>query len=342
MTTLTEIAKICGVSISTVSNVLNGKPKVKETTKQRILEVVKETGYQPNYFAQGMRKQNTQIIGIIVEDFNEFVIQIVEEIMAECEDNGYRTILLNLRLYDKWKDTWYNDQEKLQRMLQPALQELLSIKVDGIVYVAGHCRMIECFPDDLPVPGIVAYSFSKNPKFPSVVIDDEKGGYDLTNYLIDKGHTKIGVIAGKMDNIHTTMRLEGYKKALVEHNIIYNEEWIMYGSWERESGREYAKELLQAGVTAIFCMNDRMAGGVYDYCAEHDLIVGKDVSLVGYDNVVIAEYLRPALTTNEIQLQKIGNEAADMILQMIKKTKRCRIDNVIKVPCSIVIRDSVK
>lgn len=332
---------MCGVSISTVSNVLNGKPKVKESTKQKVLTVVKETGYQPNYFAQGMRKQNTKIIGIIVEDFNEFVVQIAEAVMAYCEDRGYRTILLNLRMYDKWKDSWYEDNEKLQKVLQPALQELLSIKVDGIIYVAGHCRKIECFPNDLQIPGIVVYSLSKNGKFPSVVIDDEKGGYDLTNYIILKGHKKIGVIAGKEDNIHTIMRLKGYKRAFCMHNMKYDPQWILYGDWERESGCTYAESLLKSGVTAIFCMNDKMAAGVYDYCYKHGLVVGKDISVVGYDNVSIAQYLRPTLTTSEIQLKEIGYQAAYMMVRMIEKSGTYVEDEIIKVPCKIIIRESV-
>ena len=133
---LKEIAKICGVSVATVSNVLNDKPKVSEKTKQKILQVVEQTGYQPNYFAQGMRKKKTRTIGVIVDDLCEFSTPpIVEAIMAYCDENNYRTILLNMRLYDRWQDTWYEDEEKFQSVLKPSLQELLSFKVDGIIYV---------------------------------------------------------------------------------------------------------------------------------------------------------------------------------------------------------------
>lgn len=204
MVTLKELARMCGVSISTVSNIINGKPKVSEETKQRVLDAIKQTGYQPNYFAQGMRKQKTRTIGIIVEELIQFSTPpIVETIMAYCEDNNYRTILLNMRLYDKWQDTWYNDEKKYQSVLQPSIQEMLSIKVDGIIYVAGHCRIVNCFADDFKTPAIIVYAISKSPKFTSVVIDDEKGGYDMTKYLISMGHRKIGVIAGTADNLHT-------------------------------------------------------------------------------------------------------------------------------------------
>ncbi|MBP1756794.1 MAG: transcriptional regulator, partial [Firmicutes bacterium] len=188
---------MCGVSTSTISNILNGKPKVSEETRLRILEIVKQSGYQPNYFAQGMRMQKTRMIGIIVEDLNEFSTSpIVEAIMAYCEEKNYRAILLNMRLYDKWQDTWYDDESKLQSVLQPAIRELLSIKVDGIMYIAGHCRVINCFPEDFTIPAIVVYAISKAPGFTSVVIDDEKGSYDMTRYLISMGHRKIGLIAG--------------------------------------------------------------------------------------------------------------------------------------------------
>lgn len=343
MISLKEIAQICGVSISTVSNILNGKPKVSEETRKKVLEVVKETGYQPNYFAQGMRKQNTRIIGIIVEDLSEFSTPpIVEAIMAYCEEHFYRTILINLRLYDKWKDTWYNDEEKLQSVLKPSLQELISIKVDGIVYIAGHCRIVNCFLEDFQIPSLVVYALSKSPCFTSIVIDDEKGGYDLTRYLISMGHRRFGVIGGAPDNLHTQKRCIGYQKALFEEQILYNPDWICYGDWTRQSGYKEAKVLISKGITAILCMNDKMAAGVYDYCYENHLEVGNDISVVGYDNVELSEYLRPHLTTNEIQMKEIGKRSAEIMLKMLSDEEYKIDTNIIRIPCKVVIRDSVK
>lgn len=342
MVTLKDIAKMCGVSISTVSNVLNGKPKVSEETRQRILDVVKETGYQPNYFAQGMRKQKTRIIGIIVEDLDLFSTPpIVEAIMAHCDDNNYRAILVNMRLYDRWKDTWYSDKKKIQSVLQPAIQELLSIKVDGIMYVAGHCRYIDLAPYNLNVPAIIVYALSESSKFPSVVFDDEKGGYDVTKYLISKGHRKIGVIAGTSNNIHTQKRSLGYQKALYEEQILFNPDWIKHGDWERHSGYKKAEELMKEGVTAIFCMNDLMAAGAYDYLYENNIIVGQDISIVGYDNNEISEYLRPKLTTNDIPLKKIGKESAKMLINILENEEKINKQTVLKLPCKMVIRESV-
>ncbi len=343
MVTLKEVAQTCGVSVATVSNILNGKPKVSEATKQRVLEVVKQTGYQPNYFAQGMRKQKTEMIGIITEDLNEFSsTPIVEAIMAYCEDNGYRTILINMRMYDKWKDTWYNDDAKLQSVLQSAITEMLSIKVDGIVYVAGHCRVINCFPDDFSIPAVIVYALSKSSQFTSVIIDDEKGGYDMTKYLISKGHKKIGVIGGVADNIHTQNRLIGCQKALYENQIPFNPDWLYFGDWSRQKAYEKMKKLIKAGVTAVFCMNDLMAGGAYDCIIEHKLQIGRDISVVGYDNRLISEYLRPKLTTNEIPFQDIGKKSVDIMLKILDKSSPVEpISKIIKVPCKMEVRDSV-
>lgn len=344
MITLKEIAQMCDVSVSTVSNVLNGRPKVSEETKQKILEVVKQTGYQANYFAQVMRKQKTSIIGIIVEDLDLFSTPpIVEAIMAYCDDNNYRTILVNMRLYDKWKDTWFSDEKKIKSVLQPTLQELLSIKVDGIMYVAGHCRHINYFTDDFNIPAIIVYALSGSSRFPSVVFDDEQGGYDITKYLISMGHRKIGVIAGADSNLHTQKRSKGYQKALFEERILFNPDWIRYGDWERQSGYIQAEKLVKENVTAIFCMNDLMAAGAYDYLYENNLTVGQDISVVGFDNNKISEYLRPQLTTIDIPLKKIGQTAAEYFINLLEDELDCNdIKEVIKLPCDLVTRESVK
>ncbi len=341
--TLKEIAQLCNVSITTVSNVLNDKPKVSEETRKKVLEVVKETGYQPNFFAQGMRKQKTRMIGIIVEDLDIFSTSpIVEAIMAYCDDNNYRTLLVNMRLYDKWQDTWYNNEKDIQSVFQPNIQELLSIKVDGIMYVAGHCRYINYFKKDFEVPVIIVYALSTSAQFPSVIFDDDKGGYDITKYLLAKGHRKIGVIAGTPDNIHTQKRCFGYQRALFEENVLFNPNWIKHGDWERGSGYIKAEKLVKEGVTAIFCMNDLMAAGAYDYLYENNITVGKDISIVGYDNNQISEYLRPQLTTNNIPMKEIGRTAAEYFIKLIEnEIGPNERQDVIKLTCDMVIRDSV-
>lgn len=343
MITVKEIAQMCNVSASTVSNILNGKPNVGEETKRRVLEVVAQTGYQPNYFAQSMRKQSNRMISIIVEDLDEFsTAPIVESAMAYCDDMGYRTILMNLRLYDKWKATWYDDDEKVKQVLKPVIQELQSIRVDGLIYIAGHCRYIDYFPENFKIPTVLAYGLSKDAKYPSVVIDDEKGGYDMAKYLLSMGHKEIGVIGGVDDNLHTRARLDGFRKALAEERISFDNDNLRYGEWNRESGYREAPYLLEKDITAIFCMNDSMAAGVYDFMYERGMTVGKELSVVGYDNKDLSDYLRPRLTTNELPLKKIGNKSAEILLDLLEAGEgQPQVADVIKIPCEMIYRESV-
>lgn len=343
MITVKEIAQMCNVSASTVSNILNGKPNVGEETRKRVLEVVEQTGYQPNYFAQSMRKQSNRMISIIVEDLDEFsTTPIVEAAMAYCDDMGYRTILMNMRLYDKWKATWYDDDEKVEAVLRPAIQELRSIRVDGLIYIAGHCRHIDYFPENFNIPTVLAYGLSKDERYPSVVIDDELGGYEMGKYLLSMGHKRIGVLGGADDNLHTKARLSGFTKALEEAGIGLQEELLCYGAWDRSSGYRLAPDLLKQDITAVFCMNDSMAAGMYDYVYEHGMEVGKDISIVGYDNKDLSDYLRPRLTTNELPLKKIGYKAAEILIQVLENGEAVDYKTeIMKIPCEMVYRESV-
>lgn len=320
MITVKELAKLCEVSPSTVSNILNGKPNVGEETRQRVLQTIKETGYQPNYFASGMRKQNSKLLSIIVEDLNQFTTPpIVGAIMSYCEEKGYKAILMDLRMYDRWQDTWFQDEKKLTSVLNPAIRETESIKADGCIYVAGHGRGINYFPKHYSVPTVIAYAKSEKDRFPSVLIDDENGGYDMGKYLISMGHRKIGVLTGTENNMHTQKRLAGYQRALFEAGIPYNPNWTFHGDWKKESGYQMAERVLEIKPTVIWCMNDQMAGGVYQYLYEHGIIVGRDISVAGYDNMEEASYMFPRLATNALPLKGIGLKSAEIVIRMIEE-----------------------
>lgn len=346
MVTLKEIAQSCNVSVTTVSNILNGKAKAGEETRQKVMQAVKEMGYQPNYIAQGLRNSKTKTIGIIAEDIAQFTTpSMIESIMEYFEEKGYRTIVQNLRLYARWQGKWYNRHEDYYSIFNPALQELMSVKVDGIIYIAGHARMIHCFPENFKIPAVMTYAYTGSAQVPSIAIDDEKSAYEVTKYLLDMGHRKIGVIGGWSDNIHTQKRLLGYQKALFEAQVLFEPGLVHYGDFERESGYEEADVLIDAGVTAIFCMTDRMAGGVYDRLEERGLVVGKDVSVAGFDDQDIARFFRPALTTTRLPLREIGYQSAKILLEKIENENANEEENSkiteILVPCEMQYRKSV-
>ncbi len=341
MVTLKEIAEKCSVSITTVSNILNGKSNVSEHTKERVLKVIKETGYRPNYMARGLRASKTNSVGIIIDDLTEFSSTgIIDGIMSYFDEHKYKAILENLRFYSKWGTQWYHNKG-YEESVQQAIDEFESIKVDGIIYVAGHARCISCIPENLNVPFVISYAFTEQPGISSVEFDDANAACDITTHLIENGHKKIAVIAGTKNNIHTERRLEGFKRAMKAHNLTVKDSDIKNGNWDSDSGYENAKALLEGSdYTAVFCFNDLMAAGVYDYLYEKNLVPGKDISVAGYDNRTISKYLKPALTTVEIPLNEIGRKSAELILNQINNPDDFEPQRSF-VQCGIIERDSV-
>lgn len=343
MITIREIAKECNVSITTVSNILNGKPKASEETRQRVMRVMEERGYHPNYIAQGLRRQKTRMIGIIAEDIAQFTMpEIIDGIMEHCEKRNYRTVVQNLRLYSRWQDTWYSDEKRYRSALDPALRELRSIRVDGVIYVAGHARILHCFPDDFPVPAVMAYAYYDTDEMPSFVLDDEQGAYEMTRYLFSMGHRRIGFVGGLEDNIHAQKRLRGIQRAYCDEKLPFLSSLVCFGGWNREDGYREAGKVISQGVTAVFCMADRIAGGVYDYMGERHLAVGRDISVSGFDNQNIAAYFKPALTTMELPLKEIGQRSAKALLDRLEADSEWDVKGEIGIPCRLVIRESVR
>lgn len=346
MVTIKEIAERCNVSATTVSNILNGKSKASAETAKMVMDVVEETGYKPNLMAQGLRRQKTKTVALIVDDIAQFTSPpMIESVMEYCEEKGYQVIVRNLRLYSRWHDTWYNQEAQYHTIVDPALQDVLSAQVDGVVYIAGHSRIIHCFYENFPVPAVMAYAFSDMKGVPSVVLDDAESACEIMKVILSKGHTKVGVVGGRMDNFHTQQRLLGYQKALFEYGIPYNPDLAFYGDWIRETGYEGAKYLIDKGVTAIFCVCDQMAGGVYDYLVEKGYEIGKDISVAGYDDQDIAAYFNPPLTTTRLPLKKVGRIAASILIDHLEGKEDDSFltteSKVIRVPCELVERKSV-
>lgn len=343
MATIKEIAKECNVSIATVSNILNGKPGASKATKALVERVAKELDYTPNDVAKNLKRKNTRSIGVIAEDMTIFSIpDIIDGITEHCEEVDYQILLTNLRLFKKYNDTYYN-QEDYFGLVQQEIRKLMAKQVEGIIYVAAHERVIHCIPDNLPIPAVMAYGYTHSKKVPSVVVDDVNGAYQIVEYLIQSGHKKIGIISGKPDSIHAQERLRGYQKALYDHQICYNPEWVLYGDWSRASGYETSAELITKGVTAIFCMNDLMAGGVYDRLEENHIKIGEEISLVGYDNRELSDYYNPPLSTIVLPLHDIGYCASEVMIELLEHAScEQEKEQVYRVPCTKLIRKSVK
>lgn len=338
--TIKEIAQQAQVSIATVSRVLNGKSGVGEQKAREILELAKAMNYTPNKFAQNLKSRQSRTIGIITEDITVFnTPEIVDGIDEACEKQEYHYILGNLRLNKRFGHNFYETDEH-KHIIDSTISTMLSKQVEGIVYIGCHSHEIHYLPDGLQIPLVCAYCFSGNPQIPSVIYDDKKAAYDATSLLLQSGHKVLGTICGLPDSTHTQNRLRGYQEALFDRSILYNPKFAVFGDWERESGYRLCRQLIDSGVTAIFAQNDVMACGMIDYCNETGVSVGRDVSLIGFDNKEISTACRPKLSTVGLPLFEIGQKATEIIIGMME-VPECSPEHQTKIECRVIERESV-
>lgn len=339
MATIKEIAKLAGVSAVTVSNVLNGKGGAGEAKTLLIKELAAQLHYTPNMVAKNLKRKRTNTVGIITEDLTVFnTPEIVDGIDACCEENGFSMLIGNMRLFKRYSND-FTDTGKHHQLFDSVIESLRSKQVEGIVYVGYHCREIPYLPAIKTLPFVYAYCFASDPAFPSVIYDDEKAAYDLTDLIIRNGHSKIGILCGPFTSFHTQARLRGFQQCLFDHGILYNSRLTLFGNWERQAGYELGGRLVKEGATAVFCLNDVMASGLYDYCSDHGLQVGRDISLAGFDNQEISQALKPQLTTVAPPLFEIGRKAAQIIIDRV--TRNAASADHCKLPCHLIERGSI-
>lgn len=339
MSNMKDIAKIANVSVATVSKVLNGLGGISQETTELILSIAKDVNYRPNLYARNLKTRQSKTIGIIAEDMTVFnTPPIIDGIGACCEERGYHYLLENLRLYRLGVDPVMEvDDHSL--IAKDAVDFMMSMQVDGLIYMSCHSHKVLHLPSIRDTHFVCTYCSCTDPTVPSVLYNDKKAGYDVAKYLINAGHTKIGVITGLLASSHAVKRLTGFQEALFELGIPYNPKLTVTGDWERDSGYLLAEQLVKAGVTAIFSQNDIMAMGVIDYCSSHNITVGKDLSLIGFDNREISTVCRPTLSTVELPLFDIGRKSASILIDKIEG-KPCETSGEILMECSIIERES--
>jgi DNA-binding LacI/PurR family transcriptional regulator len=342
MVTIKEIAHRANVSIATVSNILNQTGRVSDETARKVLEIVEELHYTPNFNARSLKRNSSLTIGIITEDLTVFnTPEIVDGINACCSKNHYHFILANMRVHKRFGPA-FTETDEYAAFLRDEINVLLSKQVAGIIYVGCHYKKLSCLPLIEQVPITIAYSYTDHPEIQAVLFDDEQAAYDATRLLIANGHKKIGVLAGLKQSINTQERLLGYQKALFESQLLYNPDLISYGDWSQPSGYQGVRMLYEQGVRAFFGMNDFMASGAYLFANEQGLVVGRDLSMIGFDNREISTAYNPALSTIDLPLFEMGWQVTKCLLDRIEKKSYATADsNIIRLKCVLLSRASV-
>jgi LacI family transcriptional regulator len=328
--TIYDVAREAGVSMATVSRVVNNNPNVKPQTRKKVFEAIERLGYRPNAVARGLASKKTTTVGVVIPDISNAIFA---EVARGIEDiaNMYRynIILCNA---DKKKDKEIS-----------VINTLLEKQVDGLLFMGGTVTKehIEAFKSS-SVPIVLCATTDDNNAIPAVDINHEKAAYDAVQLLIQQGHRNIGMISGTLqDPANGFARFQGYKKALEEANIPVVDEHIRVGNYRYESGIEAMKYFIDLAdrPTAIFAATDEMAIGAIHTIQDANLKVPDDISVISVDNSRMASMVRPLLTSVAQPMYDIGAVSMRLLTKLMNK-ENVELTKIV-LPHELIIRKSV-
>ncbi|EMK6855556.1 substrate-binding domain-containing protein [Vibrio cholerae] len=331
MATMKDIARLAGVSTSTVSHVINKSRFVSDEIAERVNNAAQQLNYAPSALARSLKMNRTKTIGMLVTtSTNPFFGEVVKGVERSCYHQGYNLILCNTE----------GDNQRMKASINTLLQK----RVDGLLLM---CSTLEGERLDV---------FDRYPDIPIVVMDwgpilfasdkiqdnSLQGGYMAAKHLIECGHKEIGCITGPLIRHQAQMRYEGYKRALAEAGIAINPDWIVESDFECEGGYQAFEKLYERGKlpSALFVSNDMMAMGVIQAANQRGLRVPDDLSLIGYDDVHIAKFMTPALTTIHQPKYRLGKAAVDTLLYRLENPDTTA--QVVQLEPTLVVRNSVR
>lgn len=332
MATIKDIARITGFSVTTVSRALNGYSDVSEQTKMKIKSAASELNYSPNALARSLVMNKTKTIGLLVSGLtresvkDNFTYEVICGINDYVGQIDYDLVVFNTST-TKQKEKSYTQLCRERRVEGVIIQ---GIKTDDIYLQEIINSDIPCVLVDIPIETeTVGY----------VTTDNIHGAKQAVKYLIDNGHKHIAMINGHSKAIVSQLRYEGYKQALEDAGIEVNEEYIEDGAYKEDIALKVAKELLinNSDITAIFCASDLMALGVLKAAKELNLDVPRQLSVIGFDDIVLASYTTPTLTTISQDKYQMGYEATKLLISILQgdKVKHSRI-----LKNNLIIRES--
>jgi len=325
--TIRDVAETAGVSVSTVSRVLNGKVDVAKETKNHILSVIDELGYSTNLAARSMRSQKKNLIGLIMPDIAyPFAIEVMKGVNRAIAESEFD--LLVYTSGDVRKRGRVTSEQKYITLLAKSIS-------DGVIVVAPVASEYNI---DKPIVSIDPVM--SNPSYPSVHATNYQGALEAMEYLLGLGHRRIGFINGRAELESANRRLSGYRDALEKASIPIQQELIASGDYTTETGILCGRQLLalKNRPTAIFASNDQMAMGVYQVAEEMGLRIPEDISLVGFDNISESKYL--GLTTVDQFISEQGYGATQMLIQIINEIPLEK--QTLKVQTQLIVRNSCR
>lgn len=308
MATIRDIAKRAQVSVSTVSRVLNDKPDVKAETKEKVDRAIRELGFSPSSAARGLVLKKSSVIGFIVPDItNPSFPELARGIVSRARELGYSVMFF---------DTNHDNQVEKE-----ALNLMQSKQVDGIILSfneANRDELEKLKQERFPVVQI--YRKSSKTAISTVALDNIYAGKMATDYLIGKGHTRIGLITTGRNTQSGYERLKGYEEALEKAGILFDDALVRTGENNADAGYSCMEELLDLELppTAVFACHDMIAAGACEAVFDRGLTIPGDISVMGHDNIAVSRFLRPKLTTVDTYKDQLGRAGVDLLVEEIK------------------------
>jgi LacI family transcriptional regulator len=330
MVTIRDVAAIAQVSTSTVSHVINDTRYVSPATRERVLSAMATLNYSPNRLARSLRNSRTLTLGVLLPNSaNPFFAELLLGVEAACFDFGYNIIMGNA-----------NDNPERELSY---LEVLLSRKVDGILLVStGAFKESIALLASHDVPVVVVDRATNLPSVDEIFTENKQGGMIAINYLLNLGHIRIGCITGPSFLTPSAERVAGYYEAMKAAGISVDSRWVVIGDFQHETGYSGCRQLLRLPEppTAIFACNDLMAVGAL--CAVHEagLRVPDDISVIGYDDVPLASYTVPRLTTIAQPARQLGRLAVERLVARLQNQEMPVLRE--KLAVTLVVRDSCR
>jgi LacI family transcriptional regulator len=327
--TIDDVAKAAGVAIKTVSRVLNDEPNVREETRARVLAAVEALHYSPSLSARSLAGRRSYLIGLVYENPSaNYIFDIQHGAMARCRQEKFRLFVHQCSGRDA-------------ELIRDVIGLVDQTHVDGLIVPAPLSQSADLIRalDRRKLPFVRISPSNMDHRSPSVDMDDEGAAREMTEHLLELGHTRIGFITGHPTHHASALRLDGYRAALQAHQIPYEPAYVRQGHFVFESGLGAGRELLALAKppTAIFASNDDMAAGVLMAAHELGLQVPSQLSVAGYDDTYIARITWPRLTTVHQPSYDMAWSAADLLLQALKNGEGARTS---RLAYRLVVRES--
>lgn len=311
MATMKDVARLAGVSTSTVSHVINKDRFVSEAITAKVEAAIKELNYAPSALARSLKVNQTHTIGMLITaSTNPFYSELVRGVERSCFERGYSLVLCNTE----------GDEQRMNRNLETLMQK----RVDGLLLLCTetHQPSREIMQRYPTVPTVMM-DWAPFDGDSDLIQDNSLLGGDLaTQYLIDKGHTRIACITGPLDKTPARLRLEGYRAAMKRAGLNIPDGYEVTGDFEFNGGFDAMRQLLSHPLRpqAVFTGNDAMAVGVYQALYQAELQVPQDIAVIGYDDIELASFMTPPLTTIHQPKDELGELAIDVLIHRITQS----------------------